>query len=99
MLQCTSVTLTRRARSGTHHNVDDEDRNVAERTPARSEVRERLVTWRVDDEQTREHVLFEVGLENRQRVLESKSENGPRRGRPSWSGSSPSESRSLQSAG
>lgn len=41
----------------THHNVDDEDSDVAKRRSTGSQVGERLVTGRVDDEQTRNLVV------------------------------------------
>lgn len=50
------------AQNETHHDVDDKDSNVTQRRSTLTQVGERLVTRRVDNEQTRELVLFEVVL-------------------------------------
>jgi hypothetical protein len=44
----------------TVHDIDDEDGQVAHGGPATAEVAERLVTGRVDDEQSRQ---FDLGLD------------------------------------
>lgn len=46
----------------THHDIDDENGDVAEGRTTSTEVSERLVTRSVNDEQSGELVLLEVGL-------------------------------------
>ena len=57
-----SVTTLQAEQIVTNHDVDNENGNVAERASSSTQVGERLVTGRVDDEQSRELVLLEVGL-------------------------------------
>lgn len=45
------------SRVKTYHNVDDEDRNVAQRTPSSSQVAKGLMTGCIDDEQSGDIVL------------------------------------------
>lgn len=52
----------KREESKTHHDINDEDSDVTERRSTSSEIRERLVTRGIDDEETGEFVFSEITL-------------------------------------